>query len=554
MKKTALSALTTAAAICFTLTGCGTNLSALATGKVPSGVIYSDNTSAAQTELSEASKTSKAHEASETPETSKSPKTSGASETSKEHETPGTSETSRSHKTLGTPETSRTTEASKKHEASEPPEASKKPEASGTTEPPGTSKSPKSSETPETTEGAASGRLIHGGHGGRGGDKNAYGNFDDAGNAGQFRGKNASSSNAISSDTTINVTMGSSALDTSDLFSKRDLSQTADLTGSQTITVADNKTITITEEGVYVIKGSAKNCTITVNADKSAKVQLVLDSISITNDDFPAIYVVSADKCFVTTTNSDNTLAVTGEFKADGETKTDAVIFSKDDLVLNGVGTLNITSAHANGISGKDDIKITGGTYHLTTAEDGIEANDSISICGGKFTINSKKDALHSENDDGGSVGWIYISGGEFDITASSDGIQATTILQIDGGTFNIKSFEGFEASYVQINGGEVTISASDDGINATRKSTAITTPTVEINDGAITITMGQGDTDGIDANGNIYVNGGKVNVTGQSTFDYDGVGQLNGGTVIVNGQQVNSLPQSMQGGRFGGR
>lgn len=399
------------------------------------------------------------------------------------------------------------------------------------------------------TDDSAVSEMMMRGFGGRGDP----GNFSNAG-AGVFGGQDTGSGSAINSDTTINVTMGKSALNTAELFTTRDLKQTADTNKAQAITVADGKTINITEEGVYIIKGSAKNCTIKVTAEKSAKVQLVLDGVSITNDDFPTIYVVSADKCFITTSNKTSTLSVTGQFKSDGDTKTDAVIFSKDDLVLNGVGTLKITSAYGNGISGKDDIKFTGGTYDITTAKDSIEANDSIRICGGKFTINSKKDALHCENDDDGSVGWIYISDGEFNITASSDGIQAITILQIDGGTFDITASEGMEASYVQINGGKITISASDDGINASRKSTAITTPTVEINGGDITITMGQGDTDGIDANGNIYVNGGTVNVTGQSTFDYDGIGQLNGGTVIVNGQQVTTLPQSMMGGGFGGQ
>ena len=129
-----------------------------------------------------------------------------------------------------------------------------------------------------------------------------------------------------------------------DIFTERDLEQTADTSEAQDITVADNKTIDITSEGVYVISGTAKNCTIKVNADDKAKVQLVLDGVSITNDDFPAIYVVSADKVFVTTTDSENSLTVSGEFTADGETNTDAVIFSKDDLVLNGTGTLNITA------------------------------------------------------------------------------------------------------------------------------------------------------------------------------------------------------------------
>lgn len=62
-------------------------------------------------------------------------------------------------------------------------------------------------------------------------------------------------------------------------------------------------------------------------------------------------------------------------------------------------------------------------------------------------------------------------------------------------------------------------------------------------------------DTDGIDANGSIIVNGGTIDVTGNSTFDYDVSAQYNGGTIIVNGTQVNEIPQSMMGGRggFGG-
>ena len=63
---------------------------------------------------------------------------------------------------------------------------------------------------------------------------------------------------------------------------------------------------------------------------------------------------------------------------------------------------------------------------------------------------------------------------------------------------------------------------------------------------------MGAGDTDGIDSNGNIIVNGGTVQVTGNSTFDYDGSAQYNGGVIIANGQQVNGIPNQMMGGRGG--
>ena len=126
------------------------------------------------------------------------------------------------------------------------------------------------------------------------------------------------------------------ALDTTDLFTDRDLEQTADLSEAVSYTITDGQTITITSEGVYLISGTASNASVVVEAGDEDKVQIVLDGVSITNDSIPCIYIKSADKVFVTTTDTDNTLAVTGTFTADGETNTDAVIFSKDDLVLNG--------------------------------------------------------------------------------------------------------------------------------------------------------------------------------------------------------------------------
>ncbi len=334
-------------------------------------------------------------------------------------------------------------------------------------------------------------------------------------------------------------------INTAELFSDRDLAQTADTAGAQTITVQDGETYTVSAEGVYIVKGSASDCTILVDADEKAKIQLVLDGVSITNSDFPAIYAVDADKVFVTLVG-ENALTVSGDLKADGETNTDAVIFAKTDLVLNGTGSLNVSST-ANGITSKDDLKVTGGTYTLTTAEDAIEANDSISVCGGSFTIETQKDGLHCENDEG--TGDICITGGSFTINAKKDGIQAASILQIDGGTFNINASEGFESTYVQINGGVISISASDDGINASPKG-ASDEVAVEINGGELTIVMAQGDTDGIDTNGSIYVNGGKIDVTAPMTsFDYDDKAEFNGGTIIINGEEVSEIPEDMMGG-----
>lgn len=351
--------------------------------------------------------------------------------------------------------------------------------------------------------------------------------------------------------TTTTVTSSASGImNADDEFSNRDMEQTADLSDATYLTLESGEDITITAAGVYVISGSAKESTIIVEAGDEDKVQLVLDGVTITNTSTPCIYVKNADKVFVTTTDSTNKLTVSGTFAADGDTNTDAVIFSKDDLVLNGVGTLTISSTD-NGITSKDDLKITGGTISISCTSDAIEANDSIRVAGGDITIKSKKDGLHAEYDEDDSVGYIYICGGTLNITASDDAIHATTIVQIDDGTLNLSAREGIEGTYVQIKGGTITISASDDGINAGQKSKSYTA-TIEITGGYITIKMGSGDTDAVDSNGNLYISGGTLDITANSPFDYDGTAKYTGGTIIVNGQTVNTITNQMMGGAGG--
>lgn len=338
-----------------------------------------------------------------------------------------------------------------------------------------------------------------------------------------------------------------------DLFTSRDYEQTADLSGAVSCTVSDGQDIHITAAGVYVITGSASNVTVYVEAGTEDKVQIVLDGVNVTNANFPVIYVKTADKVFVTV-SGDSALSVTGSFAADGSTKTDGVIFSKTDLTLNGTASLTISSAD-NGIVCKDDLKITGGTLTVTAASKAIDANDSIRVAGGALYLTAGTDGLHAENSDDDTKGYVYIGGGSITISAGDDGIHGQTVVQIDGGTLSIKAAEGIEGTYIQFNGGTINIQSTDDGVNAAYKSSAYT-PTVEINGGDITVAMGAGDTDGIDSNGNIIVNGGTVTVTGNSTFDYDGAAQYNGGTIIANGQQIAYIPNQMMGGggMMGGR
>jgi hypothetical protein len=355
---------------------------------------------------------------------------------------------------------------------------------------------------------------------------------------------------ASGTKTTTNAQTTSTALDTSAEFTDRDLEQTADTSNATTLTVSDGNDITISEEGVYIVTGSAKNATIIVDVPDTDKVQIVLSDVTITNDSAPAIYVKSADKVFITTTGT-NKLTVSGEFETDDDTNLDAVIFSKEDITLNGTGSLTISST-ANGISCKDDLKITGGTINIDCTEDALEANDSIAIADGNITINTDKDGMHAEYDEDDSVGYIYIAGGTINITAADDAIHATTVVKIDGGNLTLNAHEGIEGTLIQINDGSIDITASDDAINAGQKSKQVYVG-VEINGGDITIDMGQGDTDAVDSNGYLTLAGGTLTINAQSPFDYDGQLNFTGTKLIVNGTETTSVSNQMMGGEAAG-
>ena len=131
--------------------------------------------------------------------------------------------------------------------------------------------------------------------------------------------------------------------------------------------------------------------------------------------------------------------------------------------------------------------------------------------------------------------------------------VQAGDVLFTlgEGASEDIDAAEGLESTQVEINDGTINIAASDDGINAGQKSDAYDI-VLTFNGGNTTINMGQGDTDAIDSNGDLYINGGTIDITAQFAFDFDGVGQMTGGNVTVNGQTVTQLTNSMMGG--GGR
>ena len=339
----------------------------------------------------------------------------------------------------------------------------------------------------------------------------------------------------------------------SDYFTERDLDPSYEEKDAKQLRPGNSGTA-ITEEGVYILSGKYEGGVI-IDAGESAKVQLVLNNAEITNSTGPAIYVKSADKVFITLPEgTTNVLTDSGEeYTQSGEKSIDGVIFADSDLTLNGSGKLTVTAGYKHAIVSKKDLTITGGRYEITSEEKALEGENSIRICGGEFVIKAGDDALHADEENDKDKGFVYINGGSFNIESDDDGIHAVTVLTIDGGTFIITAHEALEATQVIINDGEISINASDDGINAAKKS-ELYDPKVEINGGNIKIVMGQGDTDAVDSNGSIAVNGGSLNITAQSAFDFETEGKINGGEVTVNGEKITEMSNQFDGGMHGGQ
>ncbi len=353
---------------------------------------------------------------------------------------------------------------------------------------------------------------------------------------------------------------------------------------------ANGSTVVITNAGTYVVSGTLNDGYISVDAYDSSKVWIKLDGVNITSSDNACIRVEEADKVFLTLAEgSENFLTSGAEFSeaalADG---TGGAIFARDDLTINGSGSLTIVSGYKHGIDANDDLILTGGTISVTAPKDGLHANDSLRIMNTDLTVNVEDDGLVAA-DEGGylviesgnisitsgddaihTTGDITISGGTLTISAGDDGIHSDTNILISGGTINIeKCYEGIEAITIDIAGGDITINPTDDGLNANGGSDAFGMPGggfgrggweqstetpevtstagteedeetwVRISGGNLTIINEEGrDADGIDSNGDVYISGGTIRISlpGGGSNNAIDFGSESGGKALISG------------------
>ncbi len=355
--------------------------------------------------------------------------------------------------------------------------------------------------------------------------------------------------------------------------------------------------LNITEAGIYHLTGTLKSGEIKISAKELEPVKLILEDVSITNPNGPAINCESADDLVIELIGK-NELTDGVKYDVNYDEDITGTIYSKADLTFGGEGTLIITANYQDGIVAKDDLKFASGNYDIASVDDAIRGKDSVYVQNGSFKLSSKADAIKTTSEDNPRKGFVLIEDGNFNIKATGKGIEATTNILInngniaidstddaihsndyvgimdgtisiatnddgmhadrelivDGGTINIsKSYEGFEAQKVTIGGGNISIAATDDGINAGGgvDTMAATGPhsdpfktdencTLTINNGNIYINASG---DGVDSNGWLYVNGGSLIIDGPTN---DGNGALDSGMgVIIGGGEVLAIGSS---------
>ncbi len=379
-----------------------------------------------------------------------------------------------------------------------------------------------------------------------------------------------------------------------DMFSDRDYK--TDYSDPVTIVLADGastadgsgvaiagNTVTITAKGTYLLTGELTNGQIVVEAGEDDKVQLVLSGARVTCSGSAALYVKDADKVFVTTAEgTDNLLASTGEFAADGETNVDGAVFAKCDLTLNGLGALTVESETGHGVVTKDDLCVTSGRLTVKAAKKGLSGKDSVRVAGGEINIESGTDGIHSEHDENAEKGFVYIAGGNLTVRAGRDAISASAALTIVDGTLLLVTGDGSDSAAsaaawntgrggmggywgnaqngadsesrkglksdtaIRVSGGSISIDSEDDSVHSNG--------TVEIAGGELILSSGD---DGMHADETLTVLGGVILIS-QS---YEGI---EGKNILISGGDISVTASddglnaaggndgSSMGGRFG--
>lgn len=261
-----------------------------------------------------------------------------------------------------------------------------------------------------------------------------------------------------------------------------------EITGEFSITSTDGSTITqndsvytITQAGEYTVTGLLSEGQIVVNADDNAEITIVLNGTSITRSNGSPIYIKNADNVKIKSEENTYNCIVDARTEADDNSDNsssengNAAIYAACDLKLVGKGALSVTGNYNNGIQSKDDISIKNVTIKVNAVNNAIKGNDEVAIESGEIiAISRKGDGIKTSNSSlstkGKQKGNVIISGGNIDIYAACDGIDAAYGIDVSGdGNLNI--YTDTYSDYSE------AVAADNSGSSANSSGSSISTP-----------------------------------------------------------------------------
>ncbi len=239
---------------------------------------------------------------------------------------------------------------------------------------------------------------------------------------------------------------------------------------------------TITKAGEYTVTGLLSEGQLIVDAGDEDEVTIVLNGTSITCSSGSPIYVKNASKVEIKSEENSFNEVIDNRTEATEDSSDDAVnaaIYATCDLKLVGKGALVVTGNYNNGIQSKDNLSIKNVIVKVTAVNNAVKGNDAVDIESGNIiAISAKGDGIKTSNSSisnkGNQKGIVTITGGNIDVYAACDGIDAAYGVDISGdGNLNIYTDTYSEYSE------EVTSSGSSSGTSTSRDSSANKTASV---------------------------------------------------------------------------
>ncbi|MGM9791144.1 MAG: carbohydrate-binding domain-containing protein [Candidatus Cryptobacteroides sp.] len=213
--------------------------------------------------------------------------------------------------------------------------------------------------------------------------------------------------------------------------------------------------------------------------DTHKKLLLSFNGLALQSGRGPALNIQSGKTAYLLL-GSENSLSDCASYSAipDGE-DAKGCIFSEEQLVFLGDGSLSVSGLYKHAICSDDYITFIGGELEVVSAaSDGIHTNGYVRVDGGKLNINSQGEGIQCEK---AEEGFFYMTGGCLAITSSGDksgGIETAADILIDGGILNV-SVSGNAAKCLKsdnnicITGGSLDLHASGGGLYDTTEKDA---------------------------------------------------------------------------------